>query len=194
MTLNIDNYLYNGIEINIKNNVIKETKYMNNLFFIPTLKKNINIIIYQYNDIFEKQIINNKKNIYTQFISLFKNSFKNLKENEVHNNEIKSLLWIPSFNIDTNLFSSKLNISNDIKIKNEDNKDMNIGEFYDFFKINYMPDKHQDKNIKLNINNSENIIIKDKFIFGIYHKEFMEKLEIPLISLVNVTSDNFIRK
>ena len=194
MTLNIDNYLYNGIEINIKNNVIKETKYMNNLFFIPTLKKNINIIIYQYNDIFEKQNINNKKNIYIQFISLFKNYFKNMKEKEDHNKENKKLLWIPSFNIDTNLFSSKLNISNDIKIKNEDNNDMNIGEFNDYFKINYLPDKHQDKNIKLNINGDENMIIKDKFIFGIYHKEFMEKLDIPLISLVNITSDNFIRK
>ena len=125
---------------------------------------------------------------------MVKNYFKNMKEKEDHNKENKKLLWIPSFNIDTNLFSSKLNISNDIKIKNEDNNDMNIGEFNDYFKINYLPDKHQDKNIKLNINGDENMIIKDKFIFGIYHKEFMEKLDIPLISLVNITSDNFIRK
>ena len=43
----IDNYLYNKIEINLKNNIIKETKYMNNLYYIPTLNDNVYIFIYQ---------------------------------------------------------------------------------------------------------------------------------------------------
>ena len=195
MTLNIDNYLYNGVEINIKNNLIQDTKYMNNLFCIPALNKNINIIIYQYNDIFEKDFFNKKNNIYIQFISLFKDYIKNMKinENEDNNNENKKFLWIPAFNINTNLFSSKLNISNDINIKNEESNDMNILEFNDILKLNYLPEKNQDKNIKLNINNNENLIIKEKFIMGIYHKELMEKLDIPVISLVNITSDNFIK-
>ena len=195
MSLKINNYYYNGIEINIKNNLIQESKYMNNLYFIPTINKNIYIIIYQYNESFEKDIYNKKDNIYTQFILLFKDSIKNLKlnENEDCNIDNKKILWIPSFKIDTNLFSSKLSINKDISIKNEENNDMNIQEFNDYLKINYLPDKNKDKNILININNNDDIIIKDKFLFGIYHQDFMEKLDIPIISLINVKNDNFIK-
>ena len=69
---------------------------------------------------------------------------------------------------------------------------MNIEEFNDFLKINYLPDINSDKNIKMNINNDDYFIIKDKFLLGICHKKFMDYSNIPLISLINVTSDNFI--
>ena len=195
MSLKIENYYYNGIEINIKKNLIKESKYMNNLYFIPTINKNIYIILYQYNEKFEKDLYNKKDNIYTQFISLFKDSIKNLllNKNEDSNIDNKKILWMPSFKIDTNLFSSKLTVNKNIKIKNEENIDMNIQEFNDYLKISYLPDKNKDKNIQININNNDDIIIKDKFLFGIYHQDFMEKLDIPIISLINVRNDNFIK-
>ena len=170
---------------------------MNYLFYIPTLNKNIYIIIYQYNDSFEKDFFKNQNNIYNQFISLFKDTIKNLKinEKEDNNNDDQTTLWIPSFNIDTNLFSSKLPINNYINIKSDDNNNINISEFNDFLKISYLPDKNKDKNIKININDNDNdnIIIKNKFLLGIYHEQFMEKLDIPIISLINVTCDNFIK-
>ena len=195
MSIKIDNYYYNGIEINTKNNIIQESKYMNNLYFIPTIDKNIYIIIYQYNESFEKDLNNKTNNIYSQFISLFKDSIKNLKLNENEDNNIdnKKILWIPSFKIDTNLFSSKMPINKDISIKNEENNDMNIHELNEYLKIGYLPDKNKDKNIQINMNNNDNIIIKDKFLFGIYHQDFMEKLDIPIISLINVKNDNFIK-
>ena len=192
MSYNIDNYLYNGIEIN-SNNIIQETKYKNNLYNIKTLDKNVNIILYQYNDLFEKDCLNYKNNIYTKFIELFKETINILKMNEKEENNEKKILWIPSFNINTNLFSSKISINKDINIKNEENNDMMMKEYNEFLKINYLPDKHVDKNIKINLENKDNIFIKDKFIIGICHKEFMEKLNIPIISLVNVTCENFIK-
>ena len=195
MSIKIDNYYYNGIEINTKNNLIQESKYMNNLYFIPTIDKNIYITIYQYNESFEKDLNNKTDNIYSQFISLFKDSIKNLKlnENEDNNTDNKKILWIPSFKIDTNLFSSKMPINKDISIKNEENNDMNIHELNEYLKIGYLPDKNKDKNIQINMNNNDNIIIKDKFLFGIYHQDFMGKLDIPIISLINVKNDNFIK-
>ena len=197
MSYNIDNYLYNGIEIN-KNNLIKETKYMNNLYNIPTLNKNVNIIIYQYNNSFETDCLRNKDNIYLKFIELFKETINILKMNEKEKeeeeeNNKKKLLWIPSFNINTNIFATKLNENNDIIIKNENNDDMRIKEFNEYLKINYLTDNHMNKSIKINLENENNIVIKDKFILGICHKEFMDKLDIPIISLVNVTYDNFIK-
>ena len=195
MTSKIDNYFYNGIQINLKKNYIKDSKYMNNLFYIPTLNKNINIIIYQYDDKFEKDFFKNQNNIYYKFISLFKNTIKHLKINETedNNNDNKTILWIPSFNIDTNIFSSKLVINNDINIKNEENDDIKIEEFNDFLKINYLPDKNNIISCKVNLIDNDNIIIKGKFLLGIYHEQFMEQLDIPIISLINVTCDNFIK-
>ena len=171
---------------------------MNNLYNIPTLNKNVNIIIYQYNNSFETDCLRNKDNIYLKFIELFKETINILKMNEKEKeeeeeNDKKKLLWIPSFNINTNIFATKINENNDIIIKNENNDDMRIKEFNEYLKINYLTDNHMNKSIKINLENENNIVIKDKFILGICHKEFMDKLDIPIISLVNVTYDNFIK-
>ena len=197
MTLYLDNYLYNGIDINIKNNLIKDPKYNNNIYLLPTNNQNIFIILYQYNEEFQAFMSQDKENIYNQFTSLFKIVIKNYiseahDDNDTNN---KKTLWIPSFNIDTNLFGSELDISKNINIKNSEDNEIKINEFNEFLKICYLPDGNNDKNIEMNINNSDNdIIIKDKFLFGICHKEFMECCDIPVICLVNVTKENMIYK
>ena len=197
MTLYINNYLYNGIEINIKNNLIKDPKYNNNLYCLPTFDQNIFIVLYQYNEEFETCMSKDKNNIYNQFTSLFNIVIKNYIS-ETHNdddNNNKKTLWIPAFNINTNLFSSKLDINKHINIKNNEDIDMKIDEFNEFLKICYLPDANKDKNVEININNSaDDIIIKDKFLFGICHKEFMKICDIPVICLVNVTKENIIYK
>ena len=197
MTLYLDNYLYNGIDINIKNNLIKDPKYNNNIYLLPTNNQNIFIILYQYNEEFQAFMSQDKENIYNQFTSLFKIVIKNYiseahDDNDTNN---KKTLWIPSFNIDTNLFGSEVDISKNINIKNSEDNEIKINEFNEFLKIYYLPDGNNDKNIEMNINNSDNdIIIKDKFLFGICHKEFMECCDIPVICLVNVTKENMIYK
>ena len=196
MTLNIDNYSYNGVEINIKNNLIIDPKYNNNLYILSTNNQNIFIIIYQYNEEFENFMTKDKENIYNQFTSLFNDIIKNyISEGHNDNDDNnKKILWIPSFNINTNLFSSGLEINNHINIINNENIEFKIDEFNEFLKINYLPDDNNDKNIEMNANRENDIIIKDKFLFGICHKEFLESCDIPTISLVNVTKYNFIRK
>ena len=197
MTLYLDNYLYNGIDINIKNNLIKDPKYNNNIYLLPTNNQNIFIILYQYNEEFQAFMSQDKENIYNQFTSLFKIVIKNYVSEAHDDNDTsnKKTLWIPSFNIDTNLFGSELDISKNINIKNSEDNEIKINEFNEFLKICYLPDGNNDKNIEMNINNSDNdIIIKDKFLFGICHKEFMECCDIPVICLVNVTKENMIYK
>ena len=69
---------------------------------------------------------------------------------------------------------------------------MKIDEYNEFLKINYLPDDNNDKNVEMTLKSSDNdIVIKDKFLFGICHKEFLECCDTPVISLVNVTKDNF---
>ena len=195
MTLKIDNYLYNGIEINLKNNLIRDPKYNSNLYCLPTINKNIFIVLYQYNDEFESNMSKDNTNIYNQLSNLLNVMIKNyiLEAHNDNDNNNKKILWIPAFNINTNLFSSSLDINKYINIKNNENIEMKIDEYNEFLKLNYLPDDNKDKNVEMNINNDEeNIIIKNKFIFGICHKQFMENFDVPVISLVNVTKDNFI--
>ena len=197
MTLYIDNYLYNGIDINVKNNIIKDPKYNNNLYCLPTNNQNIFIILYQYNEEFETFMSQDKGNIYNQFSSLFNIMIKNYLSEAHDDNDTnnKKTLWIPSFNINTNLFSSELDICKHINIKNSEDNEIKINEFNEFLKICYLPDDNKDKNIEMNVNNSNNdIVIKDKFLFGICHKEFMECCDMPVICLVNVTKENIIYK
>ena len=196
ISLDIEGILYNGLKINKKKNIIEDIKYSNNLYYIPTMNKNIFIIIYQYNDIFEKEFFKNKKNIYNTFISLFNDMIKNhnteeKKDENENKNEENNILWVPSFNIDTNLFTSKTN--DDINIQNEQNNDMKIQEYNEFLNIKYLPDNSRDKSMIININNKNDIIIKDKFLLGICHTQFMQLLDIPIISLINVTFDNFLK-
>ena len=194
MTVKLVNYLYNGITINIKNNIIKDLKYNGNLYCLSCDNKNIFIILYQYNDEFEQNLNQDNNNIYDQFTNLFNINIKKYIS-EVHNDNDdnnKKILWIPSFNIDTNLFSSGLEINKYINIINNDNVEMKIDEYNEFLKINYLPDDNNDKNVEMTLKSSDNdIVIKDKFLFGICHKEFLECCDTPVISLVNVTKDNF---
>ena len=196
MTLYIDNYSYNGLEINIKNNLIIDQKYNNNLYILPTNNKNVFIIIYQYNEEFETFMNKDKDNIYNQFTSLFNIVIKNYISEDHNDNDDnnKKILWIPSFNINTNLFSSGLEINKHINILNFRDEEVKIDEFNEFLKINYLPDANIDKNIEMTANRENDIIIKNKFLFGICHKEFLESCDIPIISLVNVTKENFIYK
>ena len=169
MTLYIDNYSYNALEINVKNNLIIDQKYNNNLYILPTNNKNVFIVIYQYNEEFETFMNKDKDNIYNQFTSLFKIMIKNYISEDHNDNDDnnKKILWIPSFNINTNLFSSGLEINKHINILNFRDEEVKIDEFNEFLKINYLPDSNIDKNIEMNANRENDIIIKNKFLFGI---------------------------
>ena len=116
-----------------------------------------------------------------------------MEEDNENDDTNKKILWLPAFSIDTNLFCSNISLSNEIEIKNDKNSDMNIEEYNDFLKINYLPDINTDKNIKMNVNTNDDFIIKDKFLLGICNKKFMDYSNIPIISLINVTSDNFVK-
>ena len=96
-----------------------DPKYNCNLYCLPTNNKNIFIILYQYNEEFEINMSKDNNNIYEQFSKLFYIAIKNYIS-EVHDdndNINKKTLWIPAFNINTNLFSSSLDINNYINIK-----------------------------------------------------------------------------
>ena len=64
-----------------------------------------------------------------------------------YDNSNKKFLWIPAFNINTNLFTSDLGMNQLINIKNNEDKDIEIKEYNEFLKINYLPDCNKDKNI-----------------------------------------------
>ena len=199
-SLKYNNYNYNGIKINSTKNIISLEDDIE-LYTISTNEENILIYICPYNnkikEIIKKYDKNN--NIFNGFTS-FVNLMSLYLEDNVGDNEGKEkMIWIPCFEIDSQLICSKMPGYKKIQIKNNsNNKDMNISEYDEIIKINMKP-IYDNKNTiteinkNIEINQKDDIIIENDFIFGLYHKELNTKFNNPFISLVYIGKDNFMK-
>ena len=200
-------YNYNGIKINSSKNILSiEDDII--LYTIPTNDENILIYICPYNDKI-KEIIkkyDKKNNIFNGFSSFVNIISLYFEDNDNNNNNINNdtnekILWLPCFEINTQLICNKIPGYKKINIKdNNDKKDMDIFEYDEIIKINMKPNlnnenNEKDKNINnININQNEDIIIQNDFIFGIYHKEMNNKYNSPFVCLSYIGKDNFIEE
>ena len=71
---------------------------------------------------------------------------------------------------------------------------MDIFEYDEIIKVNMKPKLNNENKDNLNINENEDIIIDNGFIFGIYHKGIKNKYNTPFVSLNFIGKDNFIQK
>ena len=188
-------FYYNCIKIYSSKNIISiEDDII--IYTIPTNDDNILIYICPYNEKI-KEIIkkydknNNLFNGFSNFVNLISLYFEDNNNN--YSNERKIL--VPCFEIDTQLICSKIPGYNKINIKdNNNNKEMDIFEYDEIIKINMKPKLNKENKDNLNINENEDIIIDDDFLFGIYHKEMKNKYNTPFISLNYIGKDNFIQE
>ena len=107
------------------------------------------------------------------------------------------VLWLPCFEVDTQLICDKIPGYKRINIRNNtDKKDMQILEYDEIIKINFRSNLNERNNVNgnnsININQNEDIIIENDFIFGICHKEIKDRYNIPFISIAFIGKDNFI--
>ena len=182
--LNYNNYYYNRISSE-EIEIIKDIKNSINIYNIPTLNDNINILIIQLNSSIKNIIINNNNNIYEAFLEYYKNLKDKYKINKLIN------IYIPFLKIEKNFKVKKF----DEKIKNNDNN-LNIGTLDEYINIDF------SKNEKININeqinylinneeiiNNKDIVINNEFIFGIINNK---NKNISLIQLIYVKKDDWI--
>ena len=192
--------IYNGIKINTSNNIIQIEEDIE-LYTIPTNDENILIYICPYTEKI-KEIIkkydkyNNIFNGFSTFVNLISLYFDDIIKED---NGEERKIWVPCFEIDTQLICDKIPGYQKISIKNnDDNKELSIFEFDEIIKISVKPKindntegDNNDENGELNMDDND-IVIENDFLFGIYHKEMKNKYSIPFISLAYVGNDNFL--
>ena len=194
-SIKYNDYSYNGIKINSSKNIISIEDDIT-LYTIPTNDENILIYICPYNDKI-KEIIkkydknNNIFNGFSTFVNLI--SLYSEDNNGGHNENDK-MVWLPCFDIDTQLICNKIPGYNKINIKNnDDNTEMDIFEYDEIIKINMKSNYNNNNGGNVEVNKNEDIIIENDFLFGLYHKEMKNKYNNPFISLIYIGKDNFLK-
>ena len=104
----------------------------------------------------------------------------------------KKMLWVPSFNIDTQLICDNIPKLKDIIIKNNEEKQFKIKEYTELLKISYGVNELNDNGFKYEPNLNEDIMIDKDFIFAISHKNIKNQYNNSIVFLAYITKDNYI--
>ena len=194
-SIKYNDFSYNGIKINSSKNIISIEDDIT-LYTISTNDENIVIYICPHNDkikeIIQKYDKNN--NIFNGFSTFVNLISLYLEENKGDNNENDKMVWLPCFEIDTQLICSKIPGYNKLNIKNnDDNSEMDIYEYDEIININMKSNYINNNGTNVEVNKNEDIIIENDFLFGLYHKEMKNKYNNPFISLTYIGKDNFLK-
>ena len=179
-----NNYIYNRIEGEI---MLLNNENNNNQFYLIQSNDNSNsILISQLTKELKSKIINNQKNIYEIFNSLYCNISK-------ENNKKNKIIYIPSFNIKSQLSTNNINsIENNISINNVNNEKLFFDSIDEIFDVQWNYDEDLNNNFKILPNETnDDIIIKDSFIFGIINYSILASYKIPFIQLYFVTKEHW---
>ena len=192
--------VYNGIKINSSSNIIQIEEDIE-LYTIPTNDENILIYICPYNEKIQEIIkkydkYNNIFNGFSTFVNLINLYFD---DNIQENNGEERKIWVPCFEIDTQLICDKIPGYQKIIIKkNDDNKELSLFEYDEIIRISIKPkindnakEEANEENDDINMDDND-IVIENDFLFGIYHKEMKNKYSVPFVSLAYVGKDNFL--
>ena len=180
-----NNYIYNRIEGEI---MLLNNENNNNQFYVIQSNDNSNsILISQLTKELKSKIINNQKNIYEIFNSLYCNISKE------NNKKNKKIIYIPSFNIKSQLSSNNINsIENNISINNVNNEKLFFDSIDEIFDVQWNYDEDLNNNFQISPNETnDDIIIKDSFIFGIINYSILASYKIPFIQLYFVTKEHW---
>ena len=195
--LKFENYYYN--RISLKDIDILSDSQTNNLFYlIPTKTESTFILICQVGKRLKKELLDKKKNIYEAFMEFYPKltslliqfSSLDLSPSEIKNYE--KTIYIPSFKIDSHLYSYSINdINKKGKIFYEKGCEGKVGSIEEYFTISF----EEDKDIKNTFSiipvedNKMNIVIREPFLFGVFNVNIISST--PLY-LLYVTKDHWI--
>ena len=178
----INDYIYNRIECN-EMKILFEKNLQIKFYLIPTQDEHISIIISEVNPNLKNIFFNNNSNIY----DIFNGFYQNLTNAEENNSN--KIIYIPSFNIESKLFSKEINCFKDIQI-NKNGENYKLDAIEENIKIEYKSDPNREYGFTININEKENII-KDNFIISIVNYDILSNLSLPSIILYYITKDNW---
>jgi uncharacterized protein YlxW (UPF0749 family) len=197
--LEYENYYYNRITSkNIDIFLDPETK--NYFYLIPTRTKSTFILLCQLSKPLKQNLLDGHKNIYQAFMEyhprlksqLLKFSSIDLGMQQIKQEE--KVIYIPSFKIDTHLFSESLNDIN--KMGNITNNKTGasgcVGSIDEYFRMSFEADKNINNGFTIIPVEDEKVevIIKDSFLFAVFNTNIISSIPLQLFC---VTKDHWIK-
>ena len=183
LSLKLNGYYYNRVEGKI--NISKEPSTNSYLYFIPTSDGLNVMIICEMNSKLKNLLVDNGMNFYEMFYS-FCNKIPKDENEQIQ----KKSIFIPSFNINTHLIADSISALDTVKIQDKDKNQLYVNSVDEYFDVNFGFDKNINSSFHVNPT-SEDIIIKDTFIFGIVNGKILEQYQVPTIQLFMVTKDHW---
>ena len=197
--LEYEGYYYNRISSK-EIDILRDPETKNLFYLIPTKTESTFILLCQVGRKLQKELLDGHKNIYQTFMEfhpkltnqLIQFSSFGLVTSEIKNYE--KTIYIPSFKIDTHLYSSSMNdIDKKGTIINEKNGSNGmVGSVEEYFNMSFK----EDTNIKNTFSiipvedNKMNLVIREPFLFGVFNINIISST--PL-QLVYVTKDHWIK-
>ena len=197
--LEYENYYYN--RISSKNiDIFRDPETRNYFYLIPTLTKTTFILICQLSKSLKQDLLDGHKNIYQAFMEyhprltnqLLKFSSIGLGMQQIKNEE--KTIYIPSFKIDTHLFSeSPSDINKKGNITNNKTGAFGcVGSIDEYFKMSFEVDKNISNGFTIipAEDGKMEVIIKDSFLFAVFNTNIISSTPLQLFY---VTKDHWIK-
>ena len=197
--LEFENYYYNRISSK-KIELLRDPETKNLFYLIPTQTESTFILLCQVGRRLQKELLDGHKNIYETFMDFHPKltnqliQFSSLGLVDIQMKDYEKTIYIPSFKIDTHLYSYS---NNDINKKGNiiDEKtgaEGKIASIEEYFKMSFQ----EDKNIKNTFSiipvedNKMNLVIREPFLFGIFNVNIISSTPLQLLY---VTKDHWIQ-
>ena len=197
--LEYDNYFYN--RISSKNiDIFRDQETKNYFYLIPTRTESTFILICQLSKPLKQDLLDGHKNIYQAFMQyhprltnqLLKFSSIFLGVQQIKEKE--KVIFIPSFKIDTHLFSESLNDIN--KMGNITNNKTGasgcVGSIDEYFRMSFEVDKNISNGFTIvpAEDGKTEVIINDSFLFAVFNTNIISSSPLQLFY---VTKDHWIK-
>ena len=201
----IDDIYYNKISTE-KIKIIREKETKSLFFLIPSNDNTILFYISEVNKKLRNVLLDNHTNIYDKFLEFQPSTQKEIIDFSTSSFRdityipqfIKSskTLYIPSFIIDTHLFSYNFkDIKKNVNIEEINTKEsLNLTSVDEYLKIEFKPDENIENCFSVIPveDRKNNIVIKSSFIIGIFDNDIINNNKLPLMQFLYVTKDNFL--
>ena len=197
--LKYENYYYNRISSK-DIEILRDIQTKNLFYLIPTKTESTFFLICQVGHRLKKELLDKHKNIYETFMEyhpkltnqLIQFSSFGLNASEIK--EYEKTIYIPSFKIDTHLYTCSINdINKKGNIINENaGGDCKIGSIEEYFSISFEEDKDIKKTFSIVPveDNKMNMVIKEPFLFGVFNINIISSSPLQLFY---VTQDHWIK-
>ena len=185
ITCNHNGYSYNRIEVETYG-TLKDPQTGVTIYVIPTADQSTSVLLCEISPELQKNLLDNyTQNVYEKFYSYVESL-----SNEEPTNE-KKFIWIPSFDIKTHLSCGSIKYLNDVHIKKE-NEELSIHNYDEFINVAFKGDNSKENGFTVEPTDKD-IIIGNSFLLGVSNHGIAKNLKVPVIALLNITKENWIK-